>query len=110
MTEQSDNNKEFDWFDKKENQKKLWIVMYASCIISTLAGFIVKRHSHFVHEGDDHGHHEHHFSAAEELLVKLEVLPFFYALMGFVGCVLAILVAKGVGKWLKVPEDYYDDK
>ena len=73
--------KEFDWFDKKENQKKLWILMYASCALSVLAEIFVHRHSHFVHEGDDHGHHDHHFSHAEEILVKLETMPAFYAII-----------------------------
>ena len=32
----------------------------------------------------------------------------FYAVYGFVGCVLLVLIAKRLRKWVKRPEDYYD--
>jgi hypothetical protein len=32
----------------------------------------------------------------------------FYAVYGFVGCVLLVLIAKLLRKWVKRPEDYYD--
>ena len=36
-------------------------------------------------------------------------IPAFYALFGFVGCVVIILFSKALGKWfLQQGEDYYD--
>ena len=34
----------------------------------------------------------------------------FYALLGFVSCTLMIFAAKGLGLWLKVPTDFYEEK
>ena len=34
----------------------------------------------------------------------------FYALLGFVSCTLMIFVAKGLGLWLKVPTNFYDQE
>jgi len=37
-------------------------------------------------------------------------IPAFYAIYGFVGCVLIIVISKALGKGaLQKPEDYYDD-
>jgi hypothetical protein len=37
-------------------------------------------------------------------------IPAFYALYGFVGCILIIVISKGLGKaWLQKREDYYDE-
>ena len=33
----------------------------------------------------------------------------FYVLLGFIACSAAILLAKGLGLFLKAKEDYYDD-
>lgn len=38
-----------------------------------------------------------------------EKIPGFYAVYGFIGCVLIVLVSKELGHyWLQKPEDYYD--
>lgn len=38
-------------------------------------------------------------------------IPGFYAVYGFLGCILIIVVAKGLGKaWLQKREDYYDER
>ena len=34
----------------------------------------------------------------------------FFALFGFVGCMLLILIAKGMGIFLSVEEDYYEKR
>ena len=34
----------------------------------------------------------------------------FYALLGFVSCTLMIFVAKGLGLWLKVSTDFYEEE
>jgi len=38
-----------------------------------------------------------------------EALPGFYALFGFVACVVLVLIAKEMRKVLMRDEDYYDD-
>lgn len=39
-----------------------------------------------------------------------DIVPAFYALFGFVGCILIIVVSKALGrKWLQKREDFYDD-
>lgn len=49
---------------------------------------------------DAHGSHAHAWDA----------VPGFYALYGFAGCILIIVVSKALGKWaLQKREDYYDD-
>ncbi len=47
-----------------------------------------------------HGHAEEHWWSS---------IPAFYALWGFVGCVVIIFVSKGLGKlFIQQKEDYYD--
>lgn len=79
--------KEFDWFDKPENIKKLKISCIIILIISVLAEFLV--HKHIQHVWDK--------------------IPGINALFGFIACAILIIVSKLIGKyWLKKDEDYYD--
>jgi len=80
-------NKEFDYFDKPETIKKLWIMLVVVCVLVVIPDFFTQRHPHFGFDG------------------------FFglYALLGFVSCAVLILLAKVLGWVLKVSEDYYDD-
>ncbi len=80
-------NKEFDFFDKPKNIKKLWIMLYVVCGLLVVPDFFIHRHPHFGFDG---------FFG-------------FYALFGFVSCTVLILFSKVVGWVLKVREDYYDD-
>jgi hypothetical protein len=79
--------KEFDYFDKPENIKKLWIMLYAVCGLLVVPDFFIHRHPHFGFDG---------FFG-------------FYAILGFVTCAALILFSKVVGLVLKAREDYYDD-
>jgi len=80
--------KEFDWFDKPNNLRKLRIWSYIILAASVLAEFLVP------------GHEAHH---------PWDKIPGFYALFGFVTCVLMIFLSKILGQfWLKKSEDYYD--
>ena len=81
------NNKKSDFFDKPENIKKLWIMLYALCGLLVVSDFFTHRHPHFGFDG---------FFG-------------FYALLGFVSCAALILFSKLVGLVLKVKEDYYDN-
>ncbi|MDO9530312.1 MAG: hypothetical protein Q7J27_14305 [Syntrophales bacterium] len=79
--------KEFDWFDKPENIKKLKIFSYVILALSVVAEFFVS--SHPQHSWDK--------------------IPGIYALFGFITCVTMIVVSKLLGQyWLKRDEKYYD--
>ena len=80
-------NKEFDFFDKPENIKKLWIMLYVVCGLLVVPDFFTHRHPYFGFDG---------FFG-------------FYALLGFVSCAVLILFSKLMGLLLKVKEDYYDN-
>jgi multisubunit Na+/H+ antiporter MnhG subunit len=80
------SNKEFDYFDKAENIRKLWIMLYATCGLTVLPDFFTHRHAHF----------------------GMDSFFSFYALLGFVSCAVLILFSKLIGLILKVKEDYYD--
>ena len=74
-------------FDKPENVRRLLWLLYLSCALLLVADLFVHRHV-------DHA---------------WESLWGFYALFGFVACVLLVLLAKQLRKLLMRPEDYYDD-
>jgi len=80
-----EQKKEFDFFDRPENIRKLWIFLYVCCGLTLIPDFFTHREAHFVVDG---------FFG-------------FYGLLGFVSCVALILFSKLVGLFLKVKEDYY---
>lgn len=83
-----DNNSESQgFFDKPENIKKMLRVFYAICIGLVIVDFIV--HRHIYHDWEN--------------------IPAFYAVYGFVGCVVLVLIAKEMRKFLMRKEDYYDE-
>lgn len=80
--------KEFDWFDKADNLRRLRIFSYTLLAASVLTEFLVPAH------GAQH---------------PWDRIPGFYALFGFVTCAAMIIVSKLLGQyWLKKDEDYYD--
>jgi len=78
--------KEFDFFDRPETIRKLWILLYVFCGLTVIPDFFTQRDAHFGFDG---------FFG-------------FYALLGFIACVVLILFSKLVGLFLKVKEEYYD--
>jgi len=82
-----EQKKEPDYFDKPENIRKLWIMLYIVCGLLVVPDFFTHRHAYFGFDG---------FFG-------------FYALLGFVSCAALILISKLVGLVLKVKENYYDD-
>ncbi|WP_394132367.1 hypothetical protein [Shewanella maritima] len=82
----SDPQTKPDFFDKPENIQKILKVFYVICVLLVLADFIVHRHIYH----------------------NWENVPGFYAIYGFVGCVILVLIAKGMRKVLMKEEDYYD--
>ena len=75
-------------FDDPKNVKRLLRAIYVICAI--LAGLDLLFLRHGVHEW--------------------ESLPGFYAIYGFVGCSVLVLVAREMRKFLMRGEDYYDDE
>ncbi|MEC8428338.1 MAG: hypothetical protein VXZ35_07925 [Pseudomonadota bacterium] len=75
-----------DFFDKPGNIDKILKVFYAICVLLVVTDFIV--HRHIYHDW--------------------EKIPAFYAVYGFVGCVILVLIAKAMRKVLMREEDYYD--
>lgn len=75
-----------DFFDKKENIAKIIKVFYVICALLVVVDFIV--HRHIYHEWEN--------------------IPAFYAIYGFIGCVVLVLIAKLMRKVLMKEEDYYD--
>lgn len=81
-----EQKKEFDWFDKPESIKKLWIMLYVVCALTVVPDFFTHRHPHFGFDG----------------------FWGFYAFLGFISCAVLILFSKLAGLALKAKEDYYD--
>ena len=85
--------KEFDYFDRPENIRKLWIMLYVICGLLIIPDLFTHRHTYFGFVGDH---------------IKDSSFG-FYALLGFVSCAVLILFSKLVGLVLKAKEDYYDE-
>ena len=75
------------FFDKPDNIKWVLRIFYAICGLLVIADFIVHRH----------------------IGLDWERIPAFYALYGFVACVLLVVLAKQVRKLVMRKEDYYDE-
>lgn len=84
MTEQ---HKPEGFFDKPANINLMLKVFYVICALLVIADFIV--HRHIYHDWEN--------------------IPAFYAIYGFVGCVVLVLIAKEMRKVLMRGEDYYDE-
>ena len=83
MSDRSDNQ---GMFDSPESRGKVRRVLYVLCALSVLAELLVHRHI-------DH---------------PWETLFGFYALYGFVACVVLVLAATQLRKLIMRGEDYYD--
>jgi len=73
-------------FDKPENVSRLLRGFYLICAILFVLDFVLHRH----------------------VSLKWENIPGFYALFGFIACVVLVLVAKEMRKVVMRKEDYYD--
>lgn len=83
----ADHDEPKGFFDKPENISKMLKVFYVICGLLVVADFVV--HRHIYHDW--------------------EKIPAFYAIYGFVGCVVLVLIAKEMRKILMRGEDYYDE-
>ena len=83
------SDKETDWIYRESTKKLLMRLLLVGCVISVLLElFVLGRKEKFGVDG--------WFG--------------FYALLGFVSCTLMIFAAKGLGLWLKVPTDFYEEE
>ena len=73
-------------FDKPENVKRLLRTLYAICAGLLLIDLVFERH----------------------IIHLWESLFGFYALFGFVGCALLVLIAREMRKIVMRDEDFYD--
>lgn len=85
MTKKPDNNGH--WLTRPKTIRWLWVVFVAVLALTVLAQIPVKVKSYFGVDG----------------------LFAFAAIFGFLSCVAMVLVAKGLGLFLKRDEHYYDD-
>ena len=82
------------FFYREKVKKMLWKILIASCILPVMVElFFLHRHSHFAESG---------WHAMDGIFS-------FYAIMGFIGCSILILVAKLLAIFLKAGETYYND-
>jgi len=75
------------FFDKPANVKWLMRGFYIICVLLVVADFILHRHIGFA----------------------WEEIPAFYAIYGFVACVVLVIIAKEMRKVLMRKENYYDE-
>jgi len=73
--------------------RKLFWRLYIICLSGSLILDIYWLYTHKFH---------YHF--------EFQYLPQFFALFGLIGCMLLILVAKAVGWFIVVDEDYYEKR
>lgn len=74
-------------FDDPNNVDRLLKGFYALCILLVVVDFFVHRH----------------------IMTAWEELPAFYALYGFVACVVLVVLAKLMRKYVMRKEEYYDE-
>ena len=75
----------------KLKSRKFWIALWLTCGVSVL----LEMHEHFKESGS--------------ALASATNVFGFYFMLGFLACSGAILLAKGLGLFLKAQENYYDD-
>ena len=81
--------------DQPTVSRKFWIALWLTCGMSVLLELFVHRHEHF--------------KDSDSALASASNGFGFYFVLGFLACSGAILLAKGLGLFLKAREDYYDD-
>lgn len=74
------------WLYRPENRRPIWIAFAIVLLATVAAGFMVDMHPHFAFES----------------------WPAFFAIYGFLACVVLVFGAKLLGAFLKRPDTYYD--
>lgn len=76
------------FFDKPKNVKIILNVFYAMCLLLVALDFLVHRH----------------------IYLSFEEIPAFYAIYGFIACVVLVVLAKLMRLVLMRNEHYYDER
>ena len=74
------------WLYRPENRRPIWIAFVIVLAVTVAAGVLVDMHPHFAFES----------------------WPAFFAVFGFLACVVLVFGAKLLGLLLKRPDTYYD--
>ena len=74
-------------FDNPKNVQRLLTGFYTICALLIVADFVIHRH----------------------IALAWEKIPAFYAIYGFVACVLLVVLAKLMRKVIMREENYYDE-
>ena len=80
-----------EWL-RKYPDKLLWKFYYIALVVSLGLDFYLL-YTHVLH---------YHFS--------FQYIPQFFAILGFAGCILLILIAKAMGFFIVVDENYYQKR
>ena len=83
----SENTQRIHLFDNPRNVARLLKGFYGICVILVIADFIIHRHT----------------------TMGWEKIPAFYAIYGFVACVVLVVLAKLMRKVVMRKENYYDE-
>jgi hypothetical protein len=75
------------WLARPRTIRRLWQIFIAVLVLTVVIQSVVEVHPHFAVEG----------------------IFGFNAAYGFIACAALILVAKGIGLFVKRPDDYYRD-
>ncbi|HBR99094.1 MAG TPA: hypothetical protein DD979_17195 [Gammaproteobacteria bacterium] len=84
----SDEKEKVYFFDRPKNVDRLIMGFYAICVLLVIVDFVVHRHIGF----------------------SWEKIPAFYAIYGFVACVVLVVIAKKMRTALMREEGYYDER
>ena len=74
-------------FDDPANVQRLLMGFYVVCALLVVADFVIHRHIYLI----------------------WEKIPAFYAIYGFVACVVLVILAKAMRTVVMRPENYYDE-
>lgn len=75
------------WLERPEVRRFLWRALFLACILSLIAECYVHRKGHFGFDGSIG----------------------FFAILGFGACAASLFLAKGLGRLLRRPENYYGE-
>lgn len=82
----SEHGEKPGWFERRENQDKLWYALLAVAGVLTVSEFLYEHHPHF----------------------EIEKIPEFFEIFGFLAFVFIVFAGKALRTLIMRPEDYYE--
>jgi hypothetical protein len=86
--ETNNTGQKVHFFDNPRNVTWMIRIFYAICILLVFADFVVHRH----------------------IYLSYDEIPAFYAIYGFVACVVLVIIATGMRKFVMRDEHFYDKR